>query len=569
MTTRAPIESRPTGPLHISREWLSSKRHQTISAFVLYAAVGIGFFGIHVLPDLARTCVCLPGGTDPSFFMWDLEWWPHALLHGLNPFFSNAVYAPVGLDLGGQTAAPGAALLAAPITLLFGPVVSYNVLMLAAPMLAAFFAFVLCRYITGDFASSLIGGYLFGFSSYMLGQLLGHLHLVLIFPIPVAVHLTLRLIDRRISERRFIALMALSLAALLSFSLEVAVTSVLLGGVALVVAFVLAPAVRPQLITAIKPILAAGAVAAFVTSPVIYYGIKGNVAGNTQGLGDLYGGDALGFLVPTTVIRLGWRYFAAVAAGFTSGDLPESGIYVGLPLALIVGRYTITRWRRASTRILVAMLALVAVLLLGSRLHIAGHPTIPLPWKLLEDTPLREALPVRLGLYMFLIVAMIAAMWLAQARPRNWGFAKWALAAVSIAFLLPNIGVGLWRWRLPNPPFFTTDEYRTVLRRGETALVLPYGPADFSMLWQAETGMWFRITEANSKGIPAYYIPDPLWPALLDNAKPNPQALRSFLNGLGVEAVIVASAKPQQWPEALAALGLRPVSVGGVWFYQM
>ena len=70
------------------------------------------------------------------------------------------------------------------MTLLFGPIVSYNLLMLASPVLAAFFAFLLCRYITRSFAASLVGGYLFGFSAYMLGQLLGHLHLVLIFPIP-------------------------------------------------------------------------------------------------------------------------------------------------------------------------------------------------------------------------------------------------------------------------------------------------------------------------------------------------------------------------------------------------
>src|SRR5262249_13940520 len=155
-----------------------------ITAFVLYAAIGIVFFGLHVLPDITRTCVCLQGGTDPSFFMWDLEWWPHALLHGMNPFLSNAVFAPDGVDLGGQTAAPGAALVVAPITLLFGPIASYNVLMLLAPVLAAFFAFLLCRYVTGRFVASLFGGYVFGFSTYMLGQLLGHLHLVLVFPIP-------------------------------------------------------------------------------------------------------------------------------------------------------------------------------------------------------------------------------------------------------------------------------------------------------------------------------------------------------------------------------------------------
>ena len=313
---------------------------------VLYTAIAVAYLGLHVIPHLGSVCVCMPLGSDPSIFMWSLAWWPHAILHGQNPFLTHAVFAPDRVDIGGATTVPGAALALAPITLLFGPVVSYNLLMLASPVLAAFFAFLLCRYITRSFAGSLVGGYIFGFSAYMFGQLLGHLHLVLIFPIPAAVHLTLRLIDRRIGERRYIALMALSLVGLMLFSTELTLMFVLLGAVALVAAFVLAPAARETLIAVLKPILLAGAVAAVVTSPVIYYAMKGNVTAGTQGIGDLFGGDALGFLVPTIIIRLGRKLLRAVSAGFTGGDASESGIYIGLLLALIVARYAITRWPR-------------------------------------------------------------------------------------------------------------------------------------------------------------------------------------------------------------------------------
>jgi hypothetical protein len=570
MTTQAPTASQATRTLHATRAWLESSRHQTIAALVLYAAIAIGFFGLHVVPHFGSVCVCMPQGSDPSIFMWSLAWWPHALLHGLNPFFTTAVFAPDRVDIGGATTVPAAALALAPVTLLVGPVVSYNLLMLASPVLAAFFAFLLCRYITRSFAPSLVGGYLFGFSAYMFGQLLGHLHLVLVFPIPAAVHLTLRLIDGRIGEKSFIALMALALVALLGFSTELALIFVLLGGVALVAAFVLAPAARGRLIAAVKPTLIAGAVAAVVASPVIYYGLKGNVTAGTQGLGDLFGGDALGFFVPTIIIRLGRKYFAAVSAGFTSGDASESGIYLGLPLLLIIARYTITRWRATTTRILVVMLAVVVVLLLGSRLHIATYPTIPLPWKVIDHSLLREVVPARLGLYMFLIVGIIAAMWLAQRRTRNWDLAKWALTAVAMLFLLPNIGSGLWRWRPPNPSFFTTHEYRAVLTRGETVLVVPYGFKGFSTLWQAETGMWFRMTGGYLNPVPPPdYASDALLPALTGQAKPNPKVLREFLIGRGVSAVIVDPEQAQQWPPALSALGLKPISLGGILFYRV
>ena len=268
--------------------------------------------------------------------------------------------------------------------------------------------------------------------------------------------------------------MALCLTALVLTSTEIALTFVVLGAVTVAVAYALAPADRPRVVAVVKPVLAAGVLAAVVTSPFLYYGLKG-VPPLSPLVGDIYGGDALGFLVPTTLIRLGREYFLAISAGFSGADLSESGIYVGLPLALIVARYTITRWRLTSTRILVVMLAVVVVLLLGAHLYIAAHPTIPLPWKLLDHSVLRDVLPVRLGLYMFLIVAVIAAMWLAQSRPRNWSLAKWALAAAGIAFVVPNVGSGLWHWTLPNPSFFTTHQYRAFVRRGEIVLVLPYG----------------------------------------------------------------------------------------------
>ena len=480
--------------LDVARRWLQPTRHQAIAAFVLYLAVGIGYFGVHVLPHLSQACVCEPGPSDSSIFMWGLAWWPHALLHGMNPFFTNALFAPDHLALGGDVTMPLAALVTAPITLLFGPVVSYNLLMLASPVLAAFFAFLLCRYITRNFAASLFGGYIFGFSAYMLGQLLGHLHLVLVFPIPAAVHLTLRAIDGRIGQRRFVILLALCLLTLILTSTEIALTFVILGAVTLAVAFTLAPADRPRLLRLVKPIVGAGVLAAIVTSPFLYYGLKG-VPPLSPLVGDIYGGDALGFLVPTMLIRLGRSYFLTISATFSGADVSEAGTYLGLPLALIVARYLITRWRLTSTKIMTITLAVVVILLLGAHLYIAGHPTVPLPWKLLNHSVLRDVLPVRLALYMFLIVAIIAAMWLAQKTKRNWAIAKWVVAAVSIAFLVPNTGSGQWHWDVPNPAFFATREYRTYIKRGETVLVLPWGYNGMSMLWQAETGMWFRMTE--------------------------------------------------------------------------
>lgn len=575
MTTQAVTSSRSGGMLGVAREWIASGRRQAVVAFLLYAAITYVFFGIHVLPHLQSTCLC-GGQPDASAYMWNQAWWPHALLHGLDPFYTKALFAPDRITLGGQPAmAPLVAIVATPITELWGPIASYNVWMLASPLLTAFFGFLLCRYVSRSFAAGLFGGYVFGFSAYMLLHMGGHANLVFIFMIPAAIHLTLRLIDGRIRQRSFIIWMGISLAALAYTTTEPATMFLVFGCVALVTGYVLVPQARPRLLAAIKPLVGAGVLAAVLTAPALYFALKGNGAVPRAGNGELYAGDALGFLVPSGLFRLGRSYFAPVSATF----IGEAGqTYVGWPLVLMVAMYLINRWKLPATKFLFAMLAIVVVLILGSSLHIAGQPTIPLPWKLVQNTLLGEAVPVRFALFMFAIIAIIAALWLARARTPREAAAKWALAAAAIAFILPNLGSNLWHLPASNPSFFATKQYRTVLKRNETVLVLPLGPFGASMLWQADTGMWFRMTGGYlARKFPDDYVNDPLWPALVGAAPPSPATLRSFLMRRHVGAVIVGpGASPQwgttqapQWTAALAAIGLKPQSLGGISYYRV
>lgn len=570
MAIEAPVAS---APAEVRAARRGSTRGESLIALAVYAGISLLFFGTHALPHLASHCPC-GYGNDAGSSMWDLAWWPHTVFHGINPFATDALFAPDRVNLGGFTLLSVPALVAAPVTLLFGPLVSFNLLALASPVLAALFAFLLCRYVTKSFPAALVGGYLFGFSTYMLGEMLGgHLPLVLTFPIPAGVHLFLRLIDGRIGRRAFVALMALDLAALFTFAPELALTFVIIGALTFALALALAPASRSRLLAAIGPTVIAGVLAAIITSPLIYYALNGNIPNAFSGTGDKWGGDALGLLVPTRLIALLNGPFTVVSSSFSDNDLAESGIYLGLPLLLIMGRYIVTRWRLPATRVLFSILLVVWVLLLGSHLHIDGHSTISLPWRALANLPLVEqALPVRLGVYLFLVAALLVAMWSASPREGAWGVAKWALVAVSFAFLVPNLGSPFWRGRPSNPRFFTTTQYRHFLRPGETVLALPWpGFTGYGMLWQADTGMWFKLAGANlGKLIPADYVRDPMYPAFLHpGITSDAPLLQSFLRRRHVGAVIVDGANPQQWPAVLAALRLRPVNAGGVLFYRV
>ena len=210
-------------------------RPDAAAALVVYLVVALALFGGALFANGTRECICIGG--DEQTFVWAFAWWPHALLHGLNPFYSHIIYAPQGFDIAHGALVPAAALLMAPVTAVAGPLFAYNVAILLCPVLAAFFAFLLCRRITRQFWPSLFGGSVFGFSAYMLGQLAGHMHLTLVFLIPAIVHLVLRAMAGELGRRWFVVLLVAALTLQFGFSAEVFVSFTLFAAVALALAF--------------------------------------------------------------------------------------------------------------------------------------------------------------------------------------------------------------------------------------------------------------------------------------------------------------------------------------------
>ena len=96
-----------------------------------YAAISFAYFGWRLLPHPGRYLV--GSGRDPELFVWVFAWWPHAIGSWTNPFFSHAVYAPTGINLAWTTSVPALALAFAPLTVAFGPAVSYNVAASSCP----------------------------------------------------------------------------------------------------------------------------------------------------------------------------------------------------------------------------------------------------------------------------------------------------------------------------------------------------------------------------------------------------------------------------------------------------
>src|SRR5271163_5186187 len=110
---------------------------QNASAFTIYLTLSLLYWGPALLPHFSQSYLALGTVADPTILMWCIAWWPHAIANCLNPFITHVVWPPTGYNLVWTTSIPGPSLLTSPITRLFGPVVSHNILCLLCPAAAA------------------------------------------------------------------------------------------------------------------------------------------------------------------------------------------------------------------------------------------------------------------------------------------------------------------------------------------------------------------------------------------------------------------------------------------------
>jgi hypothetical protein len=526
----------------------------------LYALLSLLLFGLHVVGHLGSRIVA-SDPIDSSQFMWFFAWWPHALLHGLNPFVTHVMFVPDGFNLTWSTAMPGPSLLLAPITLAFGPAVTWNVIQLASPALSAWTAFLLCRHLTGRTAPALVGGYLYGFSPYMLAHLTGGPYLTLVPLLPVFVLLVLRRLERSIGSRAFVVWMALALIGQFSISSEVLATATLFGAIALALAFALAPARRSALLDVGKLLLAAYALTVIIISPYLYFFLFGHhyPPGAT-----FFSADLTALVIPPPLVAL-TRH-----GGRLAGSGTES--YLGAPLVVLIALF-IWRGRRSGLAWVVAGTLLIAVILaLGSPLIVDGHKTaIPGPWLVLKQLPvLRYAIPVRFAVFFVLPAAIAVAVLLSRSEVRGRGLVVWGLAWLAIVFIAPDVGNMAWRTPIADPPFFAGGTYRTYLRSSDNVLTIPaWGPNE---RWQANTGFRFNLSDGYAGNpFPPAFTRYPAWKMFLTgNLTPDYAAqLRRYVAAKRVTAIVVDETAPGPWRKLFGSLGVQPVSTGGVLFYRL
>lgn len=467
-----------------------------VAAAAGYLAVAVAAWW-HLWTGGVTHTVTASGYGDPAQQIWFLAWVPHALGAGLDPFVSHAMFAPAGINLMANTSILFPAFVASPVTVLFGPLVAFNVLVVLAPATSALVAFLVFRRYSGSQLACFLGGLFYGFSPFVLNDLAdGHLHVTtLVFPPLVLLLLDDIAVSRRGSAPRRGLLLGLVLAAQALTSLEVLAMVVLAGfcGLALLAlrfpraAFAHLRRVLAGLGTAA---LTAGLLLAF-PAEVLFFGprrYKGTI-----------------FSSPESYVV--WLKALVWPQG-GSGTLPRLWpAYVGIPLLLVVAGGALVARR---VRFAAALAVIALVLGMGRSLHLTPRlgTGIPLPDRLFTRAPLFEnLLPVRFMIIVDLLVALALAVTLGElsrfassrrashASGRLSGSRRGALVAGSVgvlALVSPALGAPFpYPTRQVSVPAVYRSPALTRLPTGSVLLAYPVmnGFEADPMIWQASEDM--------------------------------------------------------------------------------
>lgn len=469
-------------------------------------------------------CACGDGAQE----VWFVAWPAYALSHGLNPIFSGYAAYPRGLDLMSSTSMPLLGILMAPITLSAGPVTAFNLLVRLALASSATSMFLVLRRYVAWWPLALAGGLLYGFSPYMLGEAYTHLFPIFV-PIPPILFMLIEdlLISHRWKPMKVGVFIGVLAAAQFLISSETLAISVIAIVAALVVLVVRHPvAARETLVAVWRPVVAAAAAFFVISAYPIYYYVHGrqHVSGpqHPKLTYVLFHDDLLGTVFPTSYQLFGPHSWISRGNSLLQGNGVDHATYLGIPLLALL-LFLVVRCRHNGIVVLSSVLALGALLLtLGPRLVINNHlylSQVRLPYDILLHLPfLSGLLAPRFIVAEYFFVAIALAVGLDQLRkegllrrsessPSGQRLRNAVCAGLAAIGLLPLVPRHTYRTdSVPVAPFFYDSRLVDQIPAG--GVVLPYPNAQLptvfgrafpdlrSMLWQAVTGMHFRMIGA-------------------------------------------------------------------------
>ncbi|HWD05930.1 MAG TPA: glycosyl transferase [Amycolatopsis sp.] len=414
---------------------------------------------------------------------------------------------PLGVNMMANTAMLGVGIPLTPITLAFGPTVTWAITLtgcLAGTAVAWYWVF--SRHLVQRRVSAAIGGAVAAFAPSMISHANAHPNFVAWFVLPF---LALKIIH--LAQGRKVVRNGIWLGVLTAYQIFLGEEPLLIFSLGFLL-FALAYAVtRPSEVKAmVRPLLLGGGLAVVIAGALVAYPLYWQFFG-PQSYSGLQHGPAGNDLAAFTRFATQSVAGQPAEAADVSMNRTEENAFFGWPLIVLMVVVTIWLWREALARSIAISMFLMAWLSMGVEILVAHQDTgVAGPWRLLSGLPLFESLlESRLAMA---CVPAIGAL-LAMATDRVFATAEhlpdpapgrhrlplrllWlgALAAV----LLPIAPVQLLvKDRPPTPAFFADGTWRTYVAPGGTVVPVPLAGSGESepLHWQMDAGLGYSMPE--------------------------------------------------------------------------
>jgi len=307
--------------------------------------------------------------------IWSLWWVASQITHLGNPWFTTHLAAPVGIRLGLDTLMPLVGLVMAPVTLLFGPSASYNLLGIVTPGLACYAMYRVARLWLPSRTGAIAAGAFYGLSAMLSSQVWEHLHTAIGAAfLPLTLETAVRL--RRDPGTGRAILLGLVVGACMLVDQEAAILAALLAAVALVPWLVSRPGVESLRATAV------GAVTALaVASPQLLAMVQASGRGGPQKPPVAnyvhFAAELPSIFAPSP--RLATDGLSGLGSIYTSHRTFELIATFGTVLSVLAVVGLVAHWRRHGSRGLALLWLGGALFALGPTLYIGSRQFIPAP----------------------------------------------------------------------------------------------------------------------------------------------------------------------------------------------
>lgn len=433
---------------------------------------------------------------DQAFFEWAIAHGARVVSHGVNPFHSPQMGVPTGVNMMANTSVLGVSIPLSPITLLFGPRLSFNLgIGLGLMLTATSWYFVLARALLHSRAAALVGGLFCGFAPGLIAHANAHVNIVAQAVVPLLIWRTLRLAEPGRWLRNGLWL---ALAAIVQFFVNPEMLLMVSVATAL---FVLVLALDRDVRDRWRSFVAGLLVAAGVTLVVLAYPLwvllfgPGAYTSVPPGY-QTFGADILAY------IAFGGQSIAGSAglASHLAQNPTEENAFFGLPLIVLAIVLAVLLRRRRHVAGLALAGLVAAVLSLGPDLIVYGHYyNVPMPGRFVASLPLFTSIvPTRWALIVTIVIGMLLAVAVTELRGRTQKARVVGGLAIAAA-LIPLAPKPLPTFTLPQPPAFLRNHgaWRTYAAGGHSLMFLPMASnIDYDPIrWSAETLNQMPITQ--------------------------------------------------------------------------